>query len=80
MSTVIAGSEVTNNRVPKLWSKSYLLTLVGIFVASITMTIFMPLLPIYIKMIGGDASLAGVVVSIFTLAALIFRADFCHFY
>ena len=73
MSKDNAGSAVTNNRIPKLWSKSYLLTLVGIFVASITMTIFMPLLPIYIKMIGGDASLAGVVVSIFTLAALIFR-------
>ena len=37
---------------PKLWRKPYVLTLVIIFVISITMTFFMPLLPIYIKMIG----------------------------
>ncbi len=61
---------------PKLWSMPYVLTLVEIFVVSITMTFFMPLLPMYIKMIGGNLSLAGLVVSIFTIVALISRPFF----
>ncbi len=61
---------------PKLWSKPYVLTLVTIFVASVTMTFFMPLLPIYIKMIGGDLSFAGLAVSIYTIVALISRPFF----
>jgi predicted MFS family arabinose efflux permease len=61
---------------PKLWSLPYALTLVAVCVASITMTFFMPLLPIYIKMIGGSLSLAGLVVSIYTIAALISRPFF----
>jgi predicted MFS family arabinose efflux permease len=61
---------------PKLWSVPYVLTLIAIFIASITMTFFMPLLPIYIKMIGGNLSLAGLVVSIYTIVALISRPFF----
>jgi predicted MFS family arabinose efflux permease len=61
---------------PKLWSMPYALTLVATCVASITMTFFMPLLPIYIKMIGGNLSLAGLVVSIYTIVALISRPFF----
>ena len=61
---------------PKLWSMPYALTLVAICVVSITMTFFMPLLPIYIEMIGGNLSLAGLVVSIYTIAALISRPFF----
>ena len=61
---------------PKLWSMPYALTLVAICVVSITMTFFMPLLPIYIEMIGGNLSLAGLVVSVYTIAALISRPFF----
>jgi MFS family permease len=61
---------------PKLWSMPYALALVAICVVSITMTFLMPLLPIYIKMIGGNLSLAGLVVSIYTLVALISRPFF----
>jgi MFS family permease len=60
----------------KLWSLPYTLALVAICVISLTMTFMMPLLPIYIKMIGGNLSLAGLVVSIYTLAALISRPFF----
>lgn len=61
---------------PKLWSMPYALALVAIGVVSLTMTFMMPLLPIYIKMIGGNLSLAGLVVSIYTLVALISRPFF----
>lgn len=60
----------------KLWSKPYILNLIAIFAISITMTFFMPLLPIYIEMIGGSVSLAGLVVSIYTFAALVGRPFF----
>lgn len=75
LNTIELGNPETShdNRKSKLWSKQYILTLIAMFAASITMTLFMPLLPIYIKMIGGNISLAGLVVSIFTIAALIFR-------
>ncbi len=66
----------TGRKDSKLWTKSYILTLFSIFVISITMTLFMPLLPIYIKMVGGNISLAGLVVSVYTLAALISRPFF----
>ena len=72
------SNTVVNNETskPKLWSATYVLALISVAVASITMTMLMPLLPIYIKMIGGNLSLAGVVVSVFTLAALIGRPFF----
>ena len=57
----------------KLWTKSYILNLIAISAASITMTTLIPLLPIYIKMINGDISMAGIIVSIFTITALFFR-------
>lgn len=61
---------------PKLWSKPYILTLFTLFSASITMSLLMPLLPIYIEMIGGNISLAGLAVSIYTFMALISRPVF----
>jgi predicted MFS family arabinose efflux permease len=60
----------------KLWNLPYVLTLFEICVVSLTMTFFMPLLPIYITMIGGNISLAGLVVSIYTFVALISRPFF----
>jgi MFS family permease len=60
----------------KLWRKLYILTLIAAFTSSITMTLFMPLLPIFTKVIGGSSSSAGLAVSIYTLAALIFRPIF----
>jgi predicted MFS family arabinose efflux permease len=72
-SNIVVNNEVSK---PKLWNATYVLTLISVAVASITMTMLMPLLPIYIKMINGNISLAGVVVSVFTLAALIGRPFF----
>ena len=54
--------------------------LIAIAVASITMTIMMPLMPIYIKMVGGDVSLAGIVVSVFYYCGINFQTNFCIFY
>ena len=60
----------------KGYLRSYILVLIDIAAASITMTIFMPLLPIYYSMItngkGSDA-VSGLLVSIFTIAALLSR-------
>ncbi len=61
---------------PKLWTKPYVLTLCSVFTLSITMTIFMPLIPIYIKQIGADATLTGLIVSVYTFSALLFRPLF----
>jgi MFS family permease len=76
ISNVKAAHPAAGTGRPKLWSMPYALALVAICVVSITMTFFMPLLPIYIKMIGGNLSLAGLVVSIYTIAALISRPFF----
>ena len=59
--TLEKHTSLTGTGKPKLWSMPYVLTLVAICVASITMTLFMPLLPIYIKKIGGNLALAGLV-------------------
>lgn len=66
-------AQYIENGMPRLWSKPYILNLIAISSASITMTILMPILPIYINMIGGNISLAGLVVSIFTFVSLICR-------
>ncbi len=76
LNRVEASNPAASMDRPKLWTMPYALTLVAICVASITMTFFMPLLPIYIKMIGGNISLAGLVVSIYTFVALISRPFF----
>lgn len=60
----------------KLWSLQYILVLAAIGIISFTMTLFMPLMPIYIKAIGGNVSLAGLVVSIYTFSALLCRPFF----
>lgn len=73
---MISRKIALNNNKPRLWTKAYILTLIAIFSISITMTLFMPLLPIYIKMIGGNSSLTGLVVSIYTFAALVCRPIF----
>lgn len=76
LNNMEAKKFITGTPQTKLWNQPYLLTLVEICVASLTMTFFMPLLPIYIKMIGGNISLAGLVVSIYTFVALISRPFF----
>jgi len=76
MSNVEATKLAAGSTKASLWNTPYVLTLVEICVASLTMTFFMPLLPIYIKMIGGNISLAGLVVSIYTFVALISRPFF----
>lgn len=62
---------LTNTK--KIWSPQFVLVLVGTAACNITMTMMMPIMPMYLGKQGLAASLAGVVVGIFTFAALTSR-------
>ena len=55
----------------KIWSLQSVLVLVGTAACNITMTMMMPIMPMYLGKLGLAISLAGVVVGVFTFAALI---------
>lgn len=67
---------MTNSAKEVLWTQSYILTLIVIVTSSITMSMMMPILPIYIKSFGGNMSMSGIVISVFTFSALLCRPLF----
>jgi len=69
-------SDTTANQGQKLWSFSYLLVLLTTFTSNITMTMFIPLLPIFIRQMGYDSSISGLAIGLFTLVALLCRPLF----
>lgn len=57
----------------KIWSRQFVFVLVATFVCNITMTMMMPIMPMYLKKLGQAMSLSGIVVGVFTFAALLCR-------
>jgi len=56
-----------------LWTKKFLLLIVANFAVYISFYMLIPSLPIYIKVITGKEALSGSAMSIFLLAAVLFR-------
>lgn len=60
----------------KLWSKEFALVILVNFLVFTSMYMLLPTLPLYAQFIGGSQSMAGLIVGIFTLAAVAFRPWF----
>jgi MFS family permease len=60
----------------KLWSKEFMLVILANFLVFTSMYMLLPTLPLYAQFIGGSQSMAGLIVGIFTLAAVVFRPLF----
>lgn len=61
---------------PVLWSKQYLLTLVGALFIFIPYALFLPVLPVYIlEKLHGSLAVAGSVNAVFLGASVLFRAQ-----
>lgn len=73
MSTL--QTEKTLNREP-LWIKPFLLVILANFLLFFSMYLLLPTLPIYVQRIGGSKTIAGLVVGIFTLSAVLVRPWF----
>nr|WP_092070378.1 MFS transporter [Dendrosporobacter quercicolus]NSL48224.1 MFS transporter [Dendrosporobacter quercicolus DSM 1736]SDM09693.1 Predicted arabinose efflux permease, MFS family [Dendrosporobacter quercicolus] len=60
----------------KLWSKDFLLVIAVNFLVFTAMYMLLPTLPLYAQDMSGSQSMAGLIVGIFTLAAVAFRPWF----
>ncbi|WP_152656712.1 MFS transporter [Oceanobacillus sp. CFH 90083] len=58
----------------RLWTKSYILLLVGMFFLFTGFYMFYPTLPLYIKELGGNASHVGLAMGIFMFSGMVCRA------
>lgn len=58
---------------PKLWSKDFRLVIAVNFLVFTSMYMLLPTLPLYAQDISGRQSMAGLIVGIFTLAAVVIR-------
>ncbi|MCD7806312.1 MAG: MFS transporter, partial [Lachnospiraceae bacterium] len=56
-----------------LWTRESISTIIMVVCVLIPMTYCMPMLPIYIQSMGGDASMAGVIVSVFNFVSMVCR-------
>lgn len=61
---------------PKLWSMHYVNTLIVSLIINISSIILITLLPLFTLSIGGNNFLAGLLTTILTISALIFRPIF----
>lgn len=68
-----AQNPATQSGAAPIWTLPFVLVLLVTIAANITMTMMMPLMPIYLKQMGQTTSLAGVAVGVFTFAALLCR-------
>lgn len=57
----------------QLWSPKFIAAIVMVVCIIVPMTYCMPMLPIYIQSIGGDAAKAGLIVSAFNLISMVCR-------
>ena len=63
------------NPVPegRIWNKTFFLILVVSFLMFLSMYILLPTLPLYAQTLGGNETVAGTIVGIFTLSAVLIR-------
>lgn len=66
----------TQNNIPKLWTMNYINTLIVSLVINISNMILITILPLFTVFIGGNNSQAGLLMTILTISALIFRPFF----
>lgn len=71
----ILQSEKTVNHEP-LWNKPFLLVILLNFLLFFSMYLLLPTLPVYAQRIGGSKTVAGLIVGIFTLSAVVVRPWF----
>ena len=66
------------NPVPegRIWNKTFFLILVVSFLMFLSMYMLLPTLPLYAQTIGGNETLAGTIVGVFTLSAVLVRPWF----
>lgn len=60
----------------RIWSKTFLLILVVSFLMFLSMYMLLPTLPLYAQTLGGNETIAGTIVGIFTLSAVLVRPWF----
>ena len=65
-----------NTVIEKLWNKYYILILFITFLINLSSIILITLLPLYALTLGGNNVVAGTLMMIFTIAALVFRPVF----
>ena len=57
----------------KIWTKGFTLTVISNFFIFLGLQMTLPTIPLFVKQLGGNDQLVGIVVSLFTFSALIFR-------
>jgi len=67
--------EIQNNK-PLLWSKNFINTLIVNLIINISSMILITVLPLFTMTIGGNNFIAGLLMTILTMSALIFRPFF----
>lgn len=60
----------------QIWNKTFFLILVVSFLMFLSMYMLLPTLPLYALTIGGNATVAGTIVGVFTLSAVLVRPWF----
>lgn len=66
------SKEITNVK-PALWTKAFIMVTLSNFFLSLSFYLLLPTLPIYVAEKGGDSFAVGLVISIFTVSALLTR-------
>lgn len=66
------------NAVPEgqIWNRTFILTLTVSFLLFLSMYMLLPTLPLYAQTIGGNETVAGTIVGLFTLSAVLVRPWF----
>lgn len=58
---------------PHLWGRTFILTILASFFTITSTHVLMSTLPIYVQQMGGSKTAAGLIISVFTISAVLFR-------
>lgn len=69
---------LNTNPVPegRIWNKTFILIMIVSFLMFLSMYMLLPTLPLYAQTIGGNETVAGTIVAVFTLSAVMVRPWF----
>ena len=69
----IAAAETETNNIPPLWTKEFILITISNLFLTFSFQMLIPTLPVYVSERGGDELAVGMVISVFTISALLTR-------
>lgn len=67
------NKEIAINKQDKLWTRDFVLICLANLTIFMGFQMLLPTLPVYINFLGGDEAMAGLVIGIFTVSAVLIR-------